>query len=73
MLPQRKRKARRELPRRTSMIKARISIAAIAASLLLAPAASAQAGGDYTAPRAADGKPDMQGFWINTSLTSLER
>ena len=29
------------------------------------PRALAQAGG-YTAPRAADGKPDLQGFWTNT-------
>ena len=46
--------------------------AAIAIVAIGAPAALAQAGG-YTAPRAADGKPDLQGFWTNTSLTSLER
>ncbi len=50
----------------------RFTATAIAAALLLAPAALAQAGG-YTPPRAADGKPDLQGFWVNTSLTSLER
>ena len=27
----------------------------------------------YQPPRAADGKPDFQGFWTNVSLTSLER
>lgn len=50
----------------------RFSATAIAAALLLAPVAVAQADG-YAPPRAADGKPDLQGFWVNTSLTSLER
>jgi hypothetical protein len=27
----------------------------------------------YQPPRTADGKPDLQGFWSNVSLTSLER
>lgn len=44
----------------------------IALALAAAPAAIAQTG-DYQPPRAADGKPDLQGFWVNTSLTSLER
>lgn len=44
----------------------------IALAIASAPAALAQAGG-YQPPRAADGKPDLQGFWVNTSLTSLER
>jgi hypothetical protein len=51
---------------------ARSILAALALLSAGAPAAFAQAGG-YTAPRAADGKPDLQGFWTNTSLTSLER
>lgn len=50
---------------------ARNLLAAIALSALCAPAALAQAA--YTPPRAADGKPDLQGFWTNVSLTSLER
>ena len=47
-------------------------LAALALGALCAPAAFAQAGG-YAPPLAADGKPDLQGFWTNTSLTSLER
>ena len=53
-------------------IHARSILTAIAAAAVFAPAALAQAGG-YTPPRAADGRPDLQGFWTNTSLTSLER
>ena len=54
------------------MTTARTALACIAASLLLAPAALAQSA-DYQPQRAADGKPDLQGFWSNVSLTSLER
>ncbi|MEZ6028282.1 MAG: hypothetical protein R3C46_00880 [Hyphomonadaceae bacterium] len=44
----------------------------IALALAATPVALAQTG-DYQPPRAADGKPDLQGFWSNVSLTSLER
>ncbi len=50
----------------------RCSVAALALAMMLAPAALAQSA-DYQPPRAADGKPDLQGFWSNVSLTSLER
>ena len=50
-----------------------LKLAGLAAlALAITPAALAQADG-YQPPRAADGKPDLQGFWTNVSLTSLER
>lgn len=48
----------------------RLATACIAAGLLLAPAAFAQA---YAPPRKPDGKPDLEGMWTNTSMTTLER
>ena len=42
------------------------------AAVLGAGAASAQAPG-YTPPKTAWGAPDLQGFWNNTSITSLQR
>ena len=45
-----------------------------AMALALATPAFAQAPvAAYQAPRTADGKPDLQGFWSNVSLTNLER
>jgi hypothetical protein len=49
-----------------------ISGALTIAALLAGPLAQAQAPG-YSPPRAADGKPDLQGVWTNVSLTTLER
>ena len=43
-----------------------------AAAMLGAGAASAQAPG-YTPPKTSWGAPDLQGFWNNTSITSLQR
>ncbi|MGB4246669.1 MAG: hypothetical protein WBJ75_03025 [Pseudohongiellaceae bacterium] len=41
-------------------------------SLCLSSAAFAQQG-DYVAPRASDGNPDLQGMWTNNTITGLER
>jgi hypothetical protein len=48
----------------------KLHLAAALALALVAPAFAQEA---YTAPRTADGKPDLQGMWSNVSLTSLER
>ena len=46
-------------------------IGAIAIALLLIVPAAAQK--QWTVPRTPDGKPDLQGFWNNTTYTPLER
>ena len=43
------------------------------AILALVSSAPALAQATYAPARTADGRPDLQGFWTNTSLTSLER
>jgi hypothetical protein len=48
----------------------KLLLSAAMALALTAPAFAQQA---YSPPRTADGKPDLQGFWSNVSLTSLER
>jgi hypothetical protein len=45
---------------------------AIAALLVTATLAGAQSR-TYKAPRTADGQPDLQGFWTNSTYTPLER
>lgn len=58
--------------------------AALLASVLWPAAASAQSGpgevktaadftGDYQPPRLSTGKPDLQGFWSNASVSRMER
>jgi hypothetical protein len=39
----------------------------------LAGAAIAESAPGYVVPKTADGRPDLQGFWNNTSITSLQR
>jgi len=45
----------------------------LAAVFVLASACAASAQGPYKPPRLSDGKPDLQGFWSNATLTRLER
>lgn len=52
----------------------RHSLGVVAALVLLAaPAALAQAAGDYAPARNHAGKPDLQGVWSTASVTRLER
>jgi hypothetical protein len=46
-------------------------VAMISAAAMGAPALAQQAG--YVTPKTAWGAPDLQGFWNNTSITSLQR
>jgi len=56
------------------------SAVALAAALVLSPFTSAaqsngkvQSKGKWTAPKTADGVPDLQGIWTNITITPLER
>ncbi len=51
----------------------RVSFVALAVGLGGSLAGMANAQAAYTAPRAADGHPDLQGTWTNASITTLER
>jgi len=52
-------------------------VLAFAASMMVgqtpAPAVPAKETKTWTVPRTADGKPDLQGYWTNLTLTPLER
>ncbi len=54
----------------------KLHLAGLIALMMAAPAFAqtpASQAPAYKAPRTPDGKPDLQGFWSNVSLTSLER
>ena len=42
-------------------------------AILLALPAAAQSAKTWTAPRTADGQPDLQGVWSNPTITPFER
>ena len=44
---------------------------AIAAAITLT--STAMAADNYEPPRTASGKPNLQGFWTNASLTTMQR
>jgi hypothetical protein len=48
-------------------------VAAVATVALYAPVSGQVSGRGYSAPRNADGHPDLQGFWTNDTVTPLER
>lgn len=45
----------------------------ILGTLTLAMSVSAMAAENYEPPRTASGKPDLQGYWTNASLTAMQR
>jgi hypothetical protein len=45
----------------------------IVLGLFLTPIGQAQTAKKYVAPRTADGQPDLQGYWSNSTYTPLER
>src|SRR5579872_3626496 len=51
----------------------RTLVFAAALALINSTALLAQPGNSWTAPRTADGHPDLQGIWTNATLTPLER
>ena len=51
----------------------RWALGVVAAVFLAASVPSAQQPSAYKAPRTPDGQLDLQGFWTNSTYTSLER
>jgi hypothetical protein len=48
-------------------------VAVVAIVALSAPVSGQVTGRGSTAPRTADGRPDLEGFWTNDTVTPLER
>ena len=49
------------------------SLSLAVALVCVAPSAAGQTDSSWSAPRTADGRPDLQGVWANNSATPLER
>src|SRR6266849_1283449 len=51
----------------------RVPVAAQAPTVPVRPTGQAKTAKTWTAPRTPDGQPDLQGFWTNSTYTTLER
>ncbi len=51
----------------------RTAVSGLVLAACLAPAALAQAGPGFAAPKTSWGAPDLQGVWTNSSITNLQR
>jgi len=56
-----------------TMSKINLALAGLFSALVLAPPIQAQGSSNYEPPRTPFGKPDLQGFWTNASLTNMQR
>src|SRR5574339_979566 len=55
------------------MTRMKTALLASVVLVIAAPGAFAQAAPGYQKPKTSWGAPDLQGFWSNTSLTTMQR